>query len=408
MKQEIETAVKARMQSRPPQWLSNHPDAPLPPKVLEWYIGRPSLLRIAYETPNSISNEDTIAPASIRKVLGHLTQDEFKRLHSVLLGVILEQPELLELNLAQNPIHNNIFCSHLTKAIAEDPGVIDGIGFWEKVLIARLKRRQEVEWALYVRFSAVMASSNLHTPSAVLPARRRRSQDYDAKGRPLPHIWGEIIMSAELDKPLPTVPFKTKDSTAFGEFSIPPPPLRRRSWSHRGEEFLQNYQEPIMEDILMDDLRGRTKYRHIRPPPEPVSWQDIQRQSTVQHSQSADQEDAASDDSVLTTIWIPGNIEERRAQSLPPLPPRKDEWYRRKQINSYWRMFRKHILKRRDSTPSSQGMNHPLPGRRTRSPWPPPEEEEPITVKDWIIFSIVMLFLGSYLVFIIWVGHQKV
>ncbi|KAK6341536.1 hypothetical protein TWF696_008608 [Orbilia brochopaga] len=188
-----------------------------------------------------------------------------------------------------------------------------------------------------------MASSKFHTPSALLPPPPHDpSLDYDAKGRPKKHIWGQVFLSAVLDKPLPKVPFKSKDTNALGEFSLPPPPLKRRkSWSHSGEEISLYDEEAVTENILLDDFRGRSRYRPPSPPPIPYWWY-LQNNTPQYNYQPLDQEDSASDDSGLTTIWIEVDMEQRRAQSLPPLPPRKDERYRRKKTNPCWRMFKHH------------------------------------------------------------------
>ncbi|KAF3916226.1 hypothetical protein ABW21_db0200031 [Orbilia brochopaga] len=249
-----------------------------------------------------------------------------------------------------------------------------------------------------------MANSKFHTPSELFPEPHDPNEDYDAKGNPKKHIWGQVFLSAALDKPLPPVPLKTNDSNALGEFSLPPPPLRRRSWSHQGDEVSLYDEEAVTENILLDDFRGRSRYRPPSPPQIP--WWHLQAQPTHQYQPLDQDDDAASDSSGLTTIWIDVDIEQRRAQSLPPLPPRKDECYRRKKTNPYWRLFRHHVLRSRNSTPSDQGMRHPLPSGWSEPRRLPPEPEEKITVREWVLFWGVMVFLGSYLSLIIWVGQQ--
>ncbi|KAK6341537.1 hypothetical protein TWF696_008609 [Orbilia brochopaga] len=106
---------------------------------------------------------------SLRKILGNLTNDEFQMLYDAFCELIEEEPSLLTLDLSKNPIHNNIFCSQLTRRLAEDPIVIDGVGVWGKILVARLEMRQEVEWALYVVASWAFVWMKEHSKEQFVP-----------------------------------------------------------------------------------------------------------------------------------------------------------------------------------------------------------------------------------------------
>ncbi|EPS43635.1 hypothetical protein H072_2414 [Dactylellina haptotyla CBS 200.50] len=157
---EIDTSIELRgpqylskeeLRTRTPRWLRNHPDAPLTDNHLEWYTGKPALLSLEYERPRSMAKMPEVIPAdTIRALLGDLDSKEMDMLFLIFVLLIQYRSYLLELDLNGNPIHMRIFTSELTDRIANDPKVIDGVGIWKKIHLARLKRRTEVEWLLYL------------------------------------------------------------------------------------------------------------------------------------------------------------------------------------------------------------------------------------------------------------------
>ncbi|KAF3906904.1 hypothetical protein AA313_de0201251 [Arthrobotrys entomopaga] len=149
---EIDELTPVKLQkSRIPRWLRNHPDAPLSGAVLQWYRGRPSLLKLEYEQPVFIMvNHSDITFEQLRQLLGGLTELEMYNLYSVFMFLIKQRPHFMAMDLENNPIHNRVFCGELTTRLKNDPRVIDGSGFWERILLARLERRKEVEWGLYL------------------------------------------------------------------------------------------------------------------------------------------------------------------------------------------------------------------------------------------------------------------
>lgn len=134
---------------RTPRWLEHHPDAPLSDDLLAWYTNRPSLLAVDYEQPRTIPPDIAVTSQLLCNILGPISHAELMQLFTVFVHILCRKSHLVDLDLAQNPIHNRIFCTEITNRIANDPAVIDGAGFWQKILLARLSRRTEVEWAFY-------------------------------------------------------------------------------------------------------------------------------------------------------------------------------------------------------------------------------------------------------------------
>ncbi|KAK6543488.1 hypothetical protein TWF694_000234 [Orbilia ellipsospora] len=142
---------KERPRPRIPRWLRRHPNAPLPGAVLRWYRGRPSFLKLDYEQPDTITvDHKEITFGQLRQLLGDLTELEMHNLYSIFTFLIKQRPYLLAMDLEYNPIHNRVFCAELTRRLKNDSKVIDGAGFWGRILLARLEWRKEVEWGLYL------------------------------------------------------------------------------------------------------------------------------------------------------------------------------------------------------------------------------------------------------------------
>ncbi|KAF3906932.1 hypothetical protein AA313_de0205907 [Arthrobotrys entomopaga] len=204
-----------------------------------------------------------------------------------------------------------------------------------------------------------------------------------------------LIDPPDLNKPLPPINL-TQNGEAISPYTITwDPPLPR------GERYTAN--------IRLEELgRGRTRTKEAGRP----AWWDVRRYVTNNSYERVQDDDTDSDSSgELETIWVEVNWEERINQELPPLPPRKDEKYRRPDgQRSEWKLFRRYCLNSRDSTPSDQGEE------RRRMDEYGDEEEDIETARTrqketadilWLSYGFLIFIVFFIIIFISWaVTHQ--
>ncbi|KAK6543487.1 hypothetical protein TWF694_000233 [Orbilia ellipsospora] len=204
-----------------------------------------------------------------------------------------------------------------------------------------------------------------------------------------------LVDPPDLNKPLPPISL-TQNGEPISPYTITwDPPLPS------GERYAAN--------IRLEEL-GRGRSSGKKPPPS--AWWDVRQYVTKNSHQSVKEGDTDSESSgELETIWVEVDWEERINRELPPLPPRKDQKYRRPdgQINE-WKLFKRYCLNSRDSTPSDQGRE------RRRAEADEDEEEDndtgraskrETTMIMWVSYGVLILIISFIIAFITWiVNHQ--
>lgn len=222
------------------------------------------------------------------------------------------------------------------------------------------------------RLEKKSGSVGLHTPSASLTSKVDNDENRPENSKPLP--------------PLPPMPFRVRvpledriydhDDDQLeplepqeGESTAPllwPPDSDSDEPDEDAHKFTQHLEPRSSQapgfargwtrhDLALEELRGRSFYKLAN---KKKVW--IKRTGEKNFHYEPFQGHIRRDDEHSDSEFAggcrtppPATMEERRNQSLPPLPPRKTY---RKRDSGAWYLVQRFILRSRDSTPSDQGM----------------------------------------------------